>query len=131
MGASTARPAESLGASARRLGATALELLRVRLELLDAEWAAEKARLGTALIVGGLAAGLALLALATGGVLAVLSVDEDSRMAALATLAGVYLLMAAGAAWWAWRSLRPTGGALPLSRGELERDAAAMRGETQ
>lgn len=115
--------------STRRLGATALELLSVRAELLDAEWAAEKRRLGVGLFFCALAAGVTVLSLAALGVLVTLLTDSAMQVPVMSALALVYLLIAALAAWKASRALSPDGGAIPLSLGELERDIAALRGE--
>lgn len=119
-----------LGASARRLGATALELLRVRLELLEVEWAAEKARLGAAIFLGALAIGTAMVALAALGVLAVLLAGEGARLVVLAAVVAAYAVLAGLALWWARRVLLPHDGALADSLAEIDRDVAALRGES-
>jgi uncharacterized membrane protein YqjE len=113
--------------SAQSVIAGALELGRIRLELVGTELREELARL-TATILGGLAAlVLGALALAFGAGAIILAVGEANRLAATIAVALVFLLAAAGVAWW----LRALAGAKPrafdATLSELQRDLKAIK----
>ena len=119
-------PPRGLLASLRQLVSTLLDIAQVRLELLGTEIEVEKRRL----FDGLLWAGVALLLLGLGLVLVcgfvVLLLWDGYRLAAVATLAVLFLAGAAMAMQHAKQRLRSSSGMFNTSLSELQRDQAAL-----
>ena len=124
-----AEPTSSGGffSSLRRLGATALEMAQVRLELLSTEIEREKRR-----ILQGLAWGaVAIVLLGMGLVLlcgfVILLFWDSYRLAAVGTLAAVFLLGSALLLRKALQLLHTPAGLFATSAVELRRDSAHLK----
>ena len=119
-------PPRGLLASLRQLVSTLLDIAQVRLELLGTEIEVEKRRL----FDGMLWAGVALLLLGLGLVLVcgfvVLLLWDGYRLAAVATMAVLFLAGGAMAMQHAKQRLRSTAGIFNTSLSELQRDQAAL-----
>ena len=119
-------PPRGLLASLRQLVSTLIDIAQVRLELLGTEIEVEKRRL----FDGLLWAGIALLLLGLGLVLlcgfVVLLLWDGYRLAAVATLALLFLAGGAMAVQQAKRRLRSSQGMFNTSLTELQRDQTAL-----
>ena len=119
-------PPSGLLASLRQLVSTLIDIAQVRLELLGTEIEVEKRRL----FDGLLWAGIALLLLGLGLVLlcgfVVLLLWDGYRLAAVATLALLFLAGGAMAVQQAKRRLRSSQGMFNASLTELQRDQTAL-----
>jgi len=119
-------PPRGLLASLRQLVSTLIDIAQVRLELLGTEIEVEKRRL----FDGLLWAGIALLLLGLGLVLlcgfVVLLLWDGYRLAAVATLALLFLAGGAMAVQQAKRRLRSSQGMFNTSLAELQRDQTAL-----
>jgi uncharacterized membrane protein YqjE len=112
--------------SARRLLATSLRLVQVRLDLLATELQLGAGQVFDAVLLA-LLAGLGLgvgLVLLCGWIL--LMLQEPYRLAALGTMALVFLGAGLALVWAARRRLRGAARALDGTRGELARDIQAL-----
>jgi len=83
-----------LFATVRQVLASALKTVKVRIELMSAEFQQEKARLVQLVILGVVAGVVAVLALAGITACIVLSLEEGSRFTALKVFTGLYLVLA-------------------------------------
>lgn len=113
--------------SAQSLLAGLLALGRTRLELFSTELQEEIARQAAALLGALLVLTLAALAAAFGAFAVVVAVGESYRATAALIIAGIFVALAAAAAWTLRNRMRAKPRAFDASITQLERDYDALR----
>lgn len=113
--------------SAQGLLASLLGLAHTRLELLSNDLQEELARFVAAVLGGLIVVALAILGLGFGAAAIVISVGEEHRLAAAASLAAVFLALCLAIAWSLRRLVQARPRPLDASLTELERDYQALK----
>jgi uncharacterized membrane protein YqjE len=114
--------------SAKSLLPTALALVRTRLELFGVELAEEKGRLIGIAVLGIVAAVCLAMALLLLNIVVMVAFWDTHRWAALACLAGLYLLVALVCALKLRAALRAQPMVFAATLDELKRDIDAVKG---
>jgi uncharacterized membrane protein YqjE len=127
-GPARARPPSGLLHSAKSLLPSALALVRTRLELFGVELAEEKGRLIQLALLGIVAAVCLAMALLLLNIVVMVAFWDTHRWAALACLAGVYVLVALVCALKLRAALKEQPMVFAATLEELKRDIAAVKG---
>ncbi len=115
-------PSGGLSGALARLGASSLELVRTRVELASLEFAEEHERRKDQLLLIGVAAVAFAFALFAASAFVVAYFWDRYRLAALAGVTILYLLIGAGALWRLDFNKRTAPRPFAVTLAELERD---------
>ena len=122
-------PIGSLRRALARAGAAAVELVRTRLELAALEFAEERERAKSRVILAAVAGTFFAFAVLAASALVVLCFWDTHRLAALAAVTALHLAIGAGALWRLSATRRAAPTPFPATLAELERDRQWLAGE--
>jgi len=123
----TERPVAGLASALSGIAATVVALLRTHLELATVEFEEERARVGTLIALIVIATVFACFTFVALSVLIVVCLWDRYPVAAIAGVALVYALIAAGAVLALKNQLHAGGRPFAATLSQLERDADALR----
>jgi len=122
------RTVSGLVHSARQLGGTAIEIAHTRLQLLTTELQEEVRQVGAILLWAFVCAFAAMLGLFLSALAVIFAFWDTHRMAATLGMLGLFVAIAAGAAWKLMAKLRGKPPLLNDTLAELAKDRDQLRG---